>query len=273
MSQTMTAPLSKTTRIVGERSLDIADLEIIKLERLAAKDPAETAKLLKAAETEGFFYLTFDDELAAKISSYLQICYQDSHEYFAKPEEEKMKAFREDVDRGYKRKGIESFEIARDEHANITLPSPFAEHTNEILDLANICDNLVNACLRSLSDSLGLDLEEAHRPNAPSDTGIKFVSGPTQANLADVPDTTHTDGGSITLLWCEKWASQMQTRETKEWLWIDPKPDCVVVNLANYLQNRTGGRLHSPVHRVTQVTDGVEDRYFVSYFLRPSHQF
>ncbi|KAJ5539542.1 hypothetical protein N7513_007874 [Penicillium frequentans] len=271
MSQTMTAPLSRTTRVVGERSLDIADLEIIKLESLAVKDPVETAKLLKAAETEGFFYLTFNDELSTKITSYLQTCCQDSHEYFAKPHDEKMKAFREDVDRGYKRKGIESFEIARDEHANITLPSPWAEHASEILDLANICDNLVNTCLRSLSESLGIDFEEAHRLDAPSDTGIKFVSGPTQSKLADVPDTTHTDSGSITLLWCEKWASQMQTRETNEWLWIDPKPECVVVNLANYLQNQTGGRLHSPVHRVTQVADGVEDRYFVSYFLRPSH--
>lgn len=101
MSQTITAPLSRTTRIVGERSLDIADLETIKLENLAAKDPVETAKLLKAAETEGFFYLTFNDDLSAKISSYLKTSYQDSHEYFAKPHDEKMKAFREDVDRGY----------------------------------------------------------------------------------------------------------------------------------------------------------------------------
>lgn len=97
----MTAPLSKTTRIVGERSLDVADLEIIRLERLVAKDPEETAKLLRAAETEGFFYLTFNNDLSAKITSYLQTCYQDSHEYFAKPYDEKMKAFREDADRGY----------------------------------------------------------------------------------------------------------------------------------------------------------------------------
>lgn len=144
-----------------------------------------------------------------------------------------------------------------------------------ILGLANICDNIVRTCLHSLSDSLGLgepsDLKNAHLAEGRSDSGIKFVYGPTKASIADVPDTTHTDSGSITLLWCEKWASQMQTKETKEWLWIDPKPNCVLVNVADYLQSQTGGRLHSPIHRVSQPTDGVEDRYFVSYFLRPNH--
>lgn len=187
------------------------------------------------------------------------------------------------------RPGVESFEvgkptllrymvanycqIARDERDSITLPIPFAEHASATHDLANICDTIVRTCLRSLSDSLGLDesshLENAHR--GPSDSGLKFVSSPTHAYIADVPDSTHTDSGSVTLLWCEKWASQLQTQDTKEWLWIEPKRDCVVVNIANYLQSQTGGRLHSPVHRLTQPTDGIEDRYFVSYFLRPTH--
>jgi isopenicillin N synthase-like dioxygenase len=167
------------------------------------------------------------------------------------------------------------FQITRDEQNRMTLPSPFAEHAGAILDLANICDTIVRTLLRSISDSLGLgepsSLEIAHRPDEKSDSGIKFVSGPTKASIADVPDTTHTDGGSITLLWCEKWATQMRTKETKEWLWIYPKPNHVLVNIADYLQNQTGGRLHSPAHRVSQPSGGVEDRYFVSYFLRPNH--
>ncbi|GIK05075.1 hypothetical protein Aspvir_009174 [Aspergillus viridinutans] len=265
----------KSPRMVGDRSLDVANLEVIKLESLTAKDPVEMAKLLKAAESEGFFYITFNDDLSKKISGYLRTCYLNSHEYFAKPLGEKMKAFREGVCHGYKCAGIESFEITRDEQNSITLPSPFAEHAGATLDLSNICDTIVRTCLRSISDSLGLgepsDLENAHHPDGQSDSGIKFVSGPTKSSIADVPDTTHTDGGSITLLWCEKWASQMQSKDTKEWLWIDPKPGCVLANVANYLQRQTGGRLHSPVHRVSQPTDGVEDRYFVSYFLRPNH--
>ncbi|KAJ5920247.1 hypothetical protein N7516_011105 [Penicillium verrucosum] len=275
MSQTTTSAHSKTTMLVGDQSLDVAELEEIRLESVIAKDQLEMAKVLKAAESQGFFYVTFNDDLSEKVSRALQTSYRTSHEYFAKPLEEKMKAFQEDVIQGYKRAGIESFEIPRDEQNRMTLPSPFAEHAEEILDLSNICDTIVRTLLRSISDSLGLgepsSLETAHRPDVKSDSGIKFVSGPTKASLSDVPDTTHTDSGSITLLWCEKWASQMRTKETKEWLWIDPKPNRVLVNLANYLQDQTGGRLHSPVHRVSQPLGGVEDRYFVSYFFRPNH--
>lgn len=157
----------------------------------------------------------------------------------------------------------------------MTLPSPFAEHAEPTLDLANICNTIVRTLLHSLSESLGLDegssLENAHSPDGKSDSGIKFVSGPTQASMADVRDTTHTDGGSITLLWCDQWATQLRTKETKEWLWVDPKSNHVMVNIADYLQNQTGGRLHSPAHRVSQPSGGAGDRYFVSYFLRPNH--
>ncbi|KAJ5387066.1 hypothetical protein N7509_009607 [Penicillium cosmopolitanum] len=275
MSQTMTSTPVKTTMIVGNQSLDVAELDEIRLERLIAKDEEETAKLMKAAESRGFFYITFNDSLSEKVSSHLRTCYLNSHEFFSKASDEKMKEFREDMTHGYKRAGIESFEITRDEQNRIPLPSPFAEHAEATLDLANICDTTVRTVLHSISDILdpseSLGLENAHRPDGRSDSGIKFVSGPTKASVADVPDTTHTDGGSITLLWCDKWASQMQTKETKEWLWIDPKPGCVLVNFANYLQTQTGGRLHSPVHRVSQPSDGAEDRYFVSYFLRPNH--
>ncbi|KAF3406309.1 Oxidoreductase vrtI [Talaromyces pinophilus] len=273
MATRTTSAHPKSTMVVGERSLDVAELEVIKLESLTAKDPAETAKLLTAAESQGFFYVSFDDSLSEKISEFLRMCYLNSHEFFTKPLDEKMKAFREDVNYGYKRAGMESFGIPRDEQRSTSLPSPFAEHAAATLEFSNICDTIVRTCLHCFSDSLGLsDIDNAHRPDGKSDSEIKFVSYPTKASAADAPDTTHTDSGSITLLWCEKWASQMQTKETKEWLWIYPKPGCVLVNVGNHLQGQTGGRLHSPVHRVSQPVDGFEDRYFVSYFLRPNYE-
>lgn len=87
--------------LVGDQSLDVAELEEIRLERVIAKDQLEMAKLLKAAESQGFFYLTFNDDLSEKIARYIQNSYQCSHEYFAKPLEEKMKEFREGVVHGY----------------------------------------------------------------------------------------------------------------------------------------------------------------------------
>lgn len=151
---------------------------------------------------------------------------------------------------------------------------PFANHREATLELANLCNEIVRTCLRNLVNGLGSSefsiLEDDHHPDIQSDSGIKFVSAPTKPLAADMPDTTHTDTGSITLLWCEKWASQMQSRESKEWLWIEPKADCVLVNIADHVQTRTNGRLHSPVHRISQPGDGEEERLFVSYYLRPS---
>lgn len=101
-----TSAHSKTTVIVGDRSLDVADLEVIKLESLTAKDPAEMAKLLIAAENQGFFYISCDERLSGKISECLRTSYLNSHEFFTKPLDEKMKAFREDANCGYVRFSI-----------------------------------------------------------------------------------------------------------------------------------------------------------------------
>lgn len=97
----MTSTRFKTTMIVEDMSLDVADLEVINLESLTAKDPDEMARLLMAAELQGFFYLNFNHVLSEKISEYLQTCYLNCQEYFTKPLDEKMKGFREGMNYGY----------------------------------------------------------------------------------------------------------------------------------------------------------------------------
>ncbi|KAK5796326.1 hypothetical protein VI817_005611 [Penicillium citrinum] len=167
-------------------------------------------------------------------------------------------------------------QIARDERKTVNLPSKLVPYSQLLEEFSDTCDKVSRTCLRALSAGLSLsgssDLESTHKVDEPNDSGLKLLSGPTEPTVNDVPNTTHTDGGSITLLWCEKWASQLQVPETKEWLWIEPNSQYILVNIANSLQRQTGGRLHSPVHRVTQPVDGVEDRPMISYFLRPSKQ-
>lgn len=101
MSQTLTSVRSKNTVVVGDQSLNVAHLDVLNFEKLVANDPVETARLLKAGESEGFFYVNFDKELSEKVSGYLKTCYRNSHEYFSKSSDEKMKDFREGVDNGY----------------------------------------------------------------------------------------------------------------------------------------------------------------------------
>ena len=104
----------------------------------------------------------------------------------------------------------------------------------------------------------------------PGDSGLKFISAATNTRREDHPDTTHTDGGLLTLLWCPQLSSQIQDPKTKEWLWVEPKEGCAIVNVADALQQHTDDRLHSCVHRILQPGDGVEERHFLSYYLRPS---
>jgi len=48
-----------TTMIVDDKKIDVAPLETISLARLVAKESGEIAKLLRAAELSGFFYIDF----------------------------------------------------------------------------------------------------------------------------------------------------------------------------------------------------------------------
>ncbi|KAK0378810.1 hypothetical protein CLIM01_03857 [Colletotrichum limetticola] len=53
-----------------------------------------------------------------------------------------------------------------------------------------------------------------------------------------------------------------------EWQYVEPRPGCAVVNVADVLRFLTRDRLKSAVHRVLPLPD--VDRYSVTYFLRPS---
>ena len=135
------------------------------------------------------------------------------------------------------------------------------------------CDGALQKMLTNLSDALGLDennrFEKIHRQAEPSDCGILLVNGPCKSKLADVGDNQHTDTGSLTLMFCDQWSVQVELPETKQWAWIEPKPGHALVNIADTLQSRSGNRLYSCRHRVTQPVDVFQPRYFIVYYLRP----
>lgn len=135
------------------------------------------------------------------------------------------------------------------------------------------CDTAMRTMLSCLSDALGLDendrFENIHRADQPSDCGLMLFNGPCKDKLADVPDNQHTDTGSLTLLFCDQWSVELELPETKRWAFVEPKPSHALINVADTLQSRSGGRLYSCKHRVTQVVDGYQKRYFVVFYLRP----
>lgn len=155
----------------------------------------------------------------------------------------------------------------------LVLSKPFSDHTTLLEQFSSLCHSVNWTLLSCLSDALKLDdasrFENYHSDGKPSDTSVKLIYEPTRSKLADNPDTTHTDSGTLTQLFCDEWGVMLERPETKSWAYIEPKPGCALVNVADSLQSLSGNKLHSCRHRVAQLGDGFRKRYFVSVFLRP----
>jgi len=77
----------------------------------------------------------------------------------------------------------------------------------------------------------------------------------------------HHDTSIMTLLANYNYSGlQVHDRESDEWMTIDPKPNSFVVNVGIMLENMTGGRLRSTIHRVL---DHGEERMSAPFFLEP----
>ena len=150
------------------------------------------------------------------------------------------------------------------------------EHHGEALErFGRGCHDACQTIIARLSDALQLDperrLEQHHRDGQPSDTGLKLIYEPSLAKLADVGDNLHTDSGTLTLLFYDKWGLSAYA-PSQGFAFPAPLEDgCALINVADSLQRLSGDKLLSPKHRVSQPVDGAEKRYYISYFLRPEY--
>ncbi|KAE8325391.1 Clavaminate synthase-like protein [Aspergillus sergii] len=259
-----------------------APLRSVSLDRLLAKDPESIQELLQGAQSPGFFLLDLRGAAGNQIREDLARVYEVTKDYFDQPSEAKQEHFRADIDRGqvhniYKPgHGYQTFELAREELASpqLACPGQLATHQKLLTRFTTDCHDLAMTLLRRLSDVLGLagdaHLETSHLGTQSNDSGLKLVDVPTVERMDDFPDTTHTDNGTLTLLWSTEQANQIRDPVTGEWGWAENRDGHVLVNVANSLQNQTGGRLHSCLHKVSQPSDGAHERYMVSYYLRPN---
>lgn len=150
-----------------------------------------------------------------------------------------------------------------------TMPQLFQRDWAKISSFITGCDEACLTLLKSLSEDFMLH----HRADHPSDSGLKFVLHPSLAHLSDVGENLHTDSGTLTLLFYKDWSIHAFLPDADRWAFIPPPPEgCTLVNVADTLQTLSEGKLHSPKHRVTQPIDGANNRYFLSYFLRPENE-
>lgn len=157
----------------------------------------------------------------------------------------------------------------------LKLPDPLGTQAELLKHFSVLCLSACQTMLACVSDALELNnaarFEQHHRTSERSDSSLKLVYEPTLTKLADVSDNLHTDSGTFTLLFCEQWGIHAELAGANKWAFTAPMPGCALINVADSLQRLSGGKLHSPKHRVTQPTDGFEKRYFIVFYLRPEH--
>ena len=156
------------------------------------------------------------------------------------------------------------------------LPDSLSRNIKLLEEFSELCQHACQTMLSSLSEILTPNeadrYEKHHRNEDQSDSGLKLIYEPSLEKVSDVGENKHTDSGTLTLTFCDQLGLHVENPETKKWAFIAPKNGCVLVNVADSLQRLSGGLVHAPLHRVTQPFDGFSKRYFLAYFLRPSHK-
>lgn len=263
---------------------EIAKLEKINLSALSAGDKDEIERLLSAATAPGIFHLDLSsDPKCSSLLDSLHTMYRLAENYFDQDEIKKTKDVRADQlpsqDRGYKTSFCdETFEMADEElfGGTLQLPELLAPHSEFFKGFSEKCRvaclKMLECISNALEESIGARIQECHRQGQSSDSGLKLIYEPTREKVVDVVDNIHTDSGTFTLLFYDKWGLEVELCGEERWAFTPALEGCALINVANSLQRLSGNRLHSPLHRVTQPFDGFKKRYYISYFLRPERR-
>ncbi|KAJ6437220.1 hypothetical protein O9K51_10191 [Purpureocillium lavendulum] len=260
-----------------------ADLYTVKFDKLFDRGEGELETLQRACERDGFFYLDLQGPGSATLWKDLDSVGEITKRWFSQPTEVKLKtptvSFKATGNQSGAveslKDGFEALKIGRNEllgrwalppvvHENLPLFDQFTASCHFILRLILDC---LSDCLR-LRGAARLDAH--HRDDARSKSTLYFLHYPPGArNRGEVGQNMHTDIGSLTLLFAPQWGLQVASPVTGAWEYVEPRPGCAVVNVADTLRFLSNRRFRSALHRVLPL-GGVqhEDRYSVSYFLR-----
>ena len=158
-------------------------------------------------------------------------------------------------------------------HGVSATPSSLKSSSRLIENFISTSHHITLFLLALISESLGIDFEKHHREGEPNDCGLKLESVPLSERLEDVPPSEHTDMGTLTLLYCPQYTTEINLPGTEDWGFIVPKSGHAIVNVADSLQEMSNGQLKSCLHRVGQPTPGAGQRKCILYYLRPESSF
>ncbi|MCJ1286662.1 hypothetical protein MMC26_006008 [Xylographa opegraphella] len=234
----------------------IAHMPIIDIGRLNDGDEEEAAKLFEAAKEDGIFYLNLQDRRFVGIIDTVDEVFDLATELFDLSDEEKMQY---DVDKlstlklnGYKpvgrnfggingnRDGFESYAIPGKAHLNFSFarPSVLTRRLPSLIAFFSQTHQILALLLSSLSSSLKLPphawLTNLHRSGASSSDILRLLHYlPQPSSETGVPQTPHTDLGSLSLLFSKIPGLQVMPPRSTNWAYVVPKKYCAIVNIGD----------------------------------------
>ena len=281
--------------------IPVAPIARISLTKLLASDPTESAAVLHATRTAGFFYLDMrNDKSGENILTESESLVSLASTAFKAPMAAKEEyALVKGVSLfGYKEAGTvkqtdpsarpdstEFFNIAKDHLNDIapsrTYPPAILAQRDLVASFQRHAHETGMLVLRTLARSLGLPDDELTKRNdfsRPSGDHCRLTRTVPQEMKADaIGLPSHTDFGSITILFNWLGGLQIQSQDAAkkgEWEFVKPLAGHAIVNLGDAMVCFTNGELKSAKHRVVPSpgAQGSVERFSVVYFVRPADE-
>ncbi|KAK5107869.1 hypothetical protein LTR62_000579 [Meristemomyces frigidus] len=271
-------------------TLPTAPLLSLSLHALETNSGEESTRFFTAAKELGFFYLsTSGSQLGEELIAEAEQLHELEKKFFLLDNGEKGEFAREKVDAffGYRFGEIEGGKGGRNESYNMRkddflsncspLPQPriIKDHWTLLQSYTRHCRQVIDLLITHLEVHLQLPvgtLASLHRVGERSGDHVRFNQAGVQPFSEEAARAgEHTDFGTLTLL--VNWLGGLQIRHpvSDEWVYVEPIPGHVIVNLGDALVKFTAGLLRSNVHRVVPPPypqDGLVRNSLV-YFSRP----
>ncbi|KAB8209323.1 oxidoreductase [Aspergillus parasiticus] len=283
--------------------LPVVALKKISLSALERNCPAEAQRLLSACQERGFFLLDLEGsdqgpvmlqyaeemfDLTADLSEMDHITLNQYHH--KPPDFTRYKSIGTTKTEPGKFDHIHVYSVAQDDllgnastEPQLPHPEPIIHKKAQTVDFISRSHAVLHRVLASLDIVLGITpgtLTAMCPPTEPSGTLVRLIWTPPSALQPDYSQISfggHTDMGIMTLLFNVAGGLQVlppgAANVHENWQFIRPEPGCAVVNVADTLEQWTGGLLRSSLHRVVTApgAQAMVPRRSVAYLLRPRH--
>ncbi|KAH7305292.1 putative oxidoreductase [Stachybotrys elegans] len=297
-----TTPNPETAIVQLPQVVRKAQLHTIDLFKLQQGSDQEHQRLLDASTRDGFFYLNMTHDSFEPLMSTVNQIHHLSKELFNYSAAEKAMF---DVDlispkklNGYKpkgrnivsrdgdRDGFESWVLPRNGIMQLELegfphPPVVSDYMMELRrltsDLGRISHTIFSALSQMLCLKPGKCFQDFHDQSQPTPDILRLLKYHANTKPLGVPQTPHTDLGSLTFVFSNVPGLQVLPANTPEppqesdWVFVAPIVGHAVVNLGDCMSMMTNGKLKSALHRVGPLPNtAMPERFSFAYLMRPA---